>query len=174
MKRKLTTLLSFALIVLSLTACSGGDKPAAQTEADSAPAAQTAVSEFKAADVTSAVLAEIEINSAVEQSSENLANFFDKLDTASLTDSSYYLCASGAYPDEIAFFKFDSADSAKNALDALNERLATRKEQYETYTPEEFYKLEGAVVGQSGSYAYYLVTSDNARAKEIVNGFIGQ
>ena len=161
------------LVIAALAGCSGGDKPASTTAATQA-AQQEAAKDFTASEVTKAILSEIEINSAVEQSSDNLGNFFDKLDTAALSDSSYYICASGAYPDEIAFFKFESADAAKSSLDAINERLEARKKDYETYTPDEFYKLEGAVVGQSGNYSYYLVTSDNARAKEIVNGFIGQ
>ena len=35
------------------------------------------------------------------------------------------------------------------------------------------YKIENAVIRQTGSWVYYLVTSDNEKADSIVKGFIG-
>ncbi|MBP5605755.1 MAG: DUF4358 domain-containing protein, partial [Ruminiclostridium sp.] len=43
---------------------------------------------------------------------------------------------------------------------------------YKDYTPEEYYKLEDAVVEQQGEWVIYLVTGDNTKAKETALGFI--
>lgn len=168
--KKIFAVITLAAVLLCTAGC-GGDTPAA-TEATTE--AQVSVAkEFKASDVTDAVLAEVAISSAFEKSAETLGDFFTELDTTKLTDSSYYICASGAYPDEIAFFAFSDEASAEEAKAAVQQRLDEQKTTYETYTPDEFYKLEGAVLEVKGNYLYYLVTADNAKAEEIVKSYIG-
>lgn len=171
MKRFIAGLI-IAASVLSVASCGGNS--AAETKKQETEATEAAVKkEFKASEVTSAILDEITIASAFEKSVDSFNDFFTDLDTESLTDSSYYICASGAFPDEIAVFKFKDAEAAKAAEPTVKERLESQKATYETYTPDEFYKLEGAVLEVKDEYLYYLVTSDNDRAKEIVKSFIG-
>lgn len=171
MKRFIAGLI-IAASVLSVASCGGN--AATETKKQETEATEAAVKkEFKASEVTSAILDEITIASAFEKSVDSFNDFFTDLDTESLTDSSYYICASGAFPDEIAVFKFKDAEAAKAAEPTVKERLESQKATYETYTPDEFYKLEGAVLEVKDEYLYYLVTSDNDRAKEIVKSFIG-
>ena len=87
-------------------------------------------------------------------------------------DSSYYICASGAYPDEIAVFEFNSAEAAEKGIEAVKTRLKERITEFEDYTPDEMYKLEGAITEAKGNYVYYLVCSDNSKAQDIVTKFI--
>lgn len=165
MKRKITA----ALLAAAILCCASCDsKPAETTTA----ATEAPVTEFTAADVTAAVLAEITINSAFEKKPESLPDYFTDLNTEDLVDSSYYLCASGAYPDEIAVFEFKSDEAAKKGLEAVKTRLKEQISVYESYTPEEMYKLEGAITEAKGNYVYYLVCSDNSKAQDIVNKFI--
>lgn len=173
-KRILCTILVCAL-VCGAAACNGNQPAAttttaAQTTTEAAPAAAVTAT---AAEMTAAVLAEVPINSAFEKKAESLPDYFDGLDTAKLVDSSYYICASGAYPDEIAVFRFASETDAGNASAAVADRLEYQKKTYKDYTPEEYYKLENAVIGQSGEWLYYLVTSDNDKANGIIKGFLG-
>lgn len=170
MKKRILALL-LAVSLLSCAGC-GGDSGNSTTTTTGSSATDEAPTDVNVADVTKAVLDEIPINSAFEKTADTLGDYFDKLDTDTLESSSYYLCASGAYPDEIAVFKFKDEASAKSAVSAVNDRLENQIEMYETYTPDEMYKLEGAVVKQSGVYVYYLVTSDNEKAESIVKGFI--
>ena len=79
-------------------------------------------------------------------------------------------CGSGALPDEIGVFKFKSSDAAKSAEAALQSKLESRKESFETYTPDEMYKLETAKIFSTGNYAVYIALADNEKAKEIVDG----
>ena len=128
---------------------------------------------FDAGSVTTEVLAEIPINSAIEKGIADLEFYFSNLDTSKLTDASYYMCASGAYPDEIAVFVFDTAENADNAKSAVQARLDKQISVYESYTPEEMYKLEDAIVEVRQNVIFYAVTENNSRAQEIFDSFIG-
>ena len=172
MKKRIFCAALLAALVCASASCGNNNKPAATTQAAGTTASE-AKSDANAADVTAAVLDEIPINSAFEKSKESLEDYFDGLDVSTLADQSYYICASGAYPDEIAVFRFDSEDSAKAALPAVEDRLDYQKSTYKDYTPDEYYKLEDAVIEQTGEWVIYTVTSDNAKAKEIALDLIG-
>ena len=178
MKKKILFAMLTAALAVTAASC-GGNTPASTTKASEAPAstADTAAAEpasdAAAADITKAVLDEVPINSAFEKKKESLPDYFDGLDVDAIEDFSYYICASGAYPDEIAVFRFKTSDNADAAVKAVVDRLAYQKETYETYTPDEMYKIDGAVIQQSGNWVYYLVTSDNEKAESIVKGFLG-
>lgn len=170
MKKKITAVLAASMIIVSAASC--GSQPAATTTTAATSAAPEEKISFTAKEVTEAVLAEIPIASAFEKNKDTLSDFFYDLDVDAVEDSSYYICASGAYPDEIAVFVMKDESAAKAAKSAVEKRLKEQSDTYETYTPDEFYKLEGAVVAQKGSCVYYLVTSDNSKAEEIVKTFI--
>lgn len=158
------------MAALCLTAASCG------TETDTpVTTAQEEVKEytFDAGSVTTEVLTEITINSAIQKGIADLEFYFTDLDTSKLTDASYYMCASGAYPDEIAVFVFDTADSAKEAESAVQARLDKQISVYESYTPEEMYKLEDAIVEVRQNVIFYAVTENNSRVQEIFDSFIG-
>lgn len=127
--------------------------------------------EASAADVTAAVMAEIEIASAVEKTADSVGAFYD-IDTAAVTDMSVFVCGSGAYPDELAAFKFKDGDSAKSGAEAVKKRLESQTALYTDYTPDEVYKLEGANLIEKDNWVILTICSDNDRAKEIINGLI--
>lgn len=168
MKRRFLTAL-LAVLCFAAVSC-GNTEPASDTES----ADVQAISEDIApSEVTSSILAEITINSAIEKGIDDLSVYFTDLDIAALESASYYMCASGAYPDEIAVFKFSSAELAEQGKAAVEARLEKQISVYESYTPDEMYKLDDAVIEVKGNYVYYLVTSDNSKAKEIVEDLIG-
>jgi hypothetical protein len=119
------------------------------------------------ADVTSAVMSQIEIPSAAEKTVENIGAYYG-FDTSTITDMSVFICASGAYPDEIAVFRFTDGDAAKEGLYYVNRRILDQTETFEDYTPEEMYKLENPVIKQYGNYIIYCALSDNVKAYKIV------
>lgn len=168
MKKKLFAAF-LAVLCVSAASC-GENTPAAITTEAQVKSIDT---QLKASEVTEAVLAEITINSAIEKGIDSLEAYFPDLSTDGLTDVSYYMCASGAYPDEIGVFVFSSADLAEAGKAAVESRLEKQKTTYESYTPEEMYKLEDAVVEVNGNCIFYAVTENNSRAEEIMNGFIG-
>lgn len=169
MKRKILSV-AVAVMCVALSACSSNENNEVKDGNDSGV---QAISNAAPSEVTSAILVEIPINSAIEKGIDDLSVYFTELDTATLESASYYMCASGAYPDEIAVFKFTSEELAEQGISAVQARLDKQISVYESYTPDEMYKLDGAVIEKSGSYVYYLVTSDNEKAKGIAEGFLG-
>ncbi len=124
-----------------------------------------------AADITAAVMAEIEIPSAVEKNAENIGAFYD-IDTSAIAEMSVFICGSGAYPDELAVFKFNDADSAKTGAEAVQKRLDDQIALYTDYTPDEMYKLNDAVLITKDNWVILAACSDNARAKEIIDSLL--
>ncbi len=151
------------LSVTLLTGCGGDSVPA-----DGTIAAESAVT---AGDISSAIMAEIEIPSAIEKTAENLGAFYD-VDTATVAEMSVFICGSGAYPDELAVFRFNDEASAKAGLDAVQSRLDSQISIYTDYTPDEMYKLNEAVLIEKGNWVIFAACSDNARAREIAESMI--
>lgn len=121
-----------------------------------------------ASEVLNAVLTEVPITSGVEKDKSDLENYYSGLDMAAVEDAAFSLCGSGAYPDEIAIIKCSSEEGTKKAEEALNNRLEKQKELFSSYTPDEMYKLEGAVIFSQNNYAVFIALSDNEKAKSIV------
>lgn len=139
-------------------------------ESVAAPAGEPAA-ELTAADITAAVTAEIEIPSAVEKNADSIGAFYD-VDTAAVSELSVLICGSGAYPDELAVFKFTDAEAAKTGAEAVQKRLDSQTELYADYTPDEMYKLEDAFVITRGEWVAMAICSDNSRAKEIIESML--
>ncbi|MBD5139034.1 MAG: DUF4358 domain-containing protein [Ruminococcus sp.] len=170
------------LSVLLLASCSDEQPTApvnATVDTTSADASDTSESDApaepaadaSAADITAAVTAEIEIPSAVEKNADNIGAFYD-VDVSAVTDMSVLICGSGAYPDELAVFKFTDAEAAKTGAEAVQKRLDSQIELYSDYTPDEMYKLEDAFVITKDNWVAMAACSDNSRAKEIIEGML--
>ena len=126
------------------------------------------VKEPAPADITSAIMAEIEIPSAVEKTKEDVGAYYD-IDVEAAEALSVFICGSGAYPDELAVFKMNSSEQAENARAAAQKRLDGQIELYSDYTPDEMYKLDGAKVVVKGNYVMLFACSDDDRAYEIAD-----
>lgn len=139
------------------------------TVSESTSDTDSAVAEAKEpapSDITSAIMAEIEIPSAVEKTIDDVPAYYD-VNTDEVDSLSVYICGSGAYPDELAVFKMNSSEAAETAVEAVQKRLDSQSELYRDYTPAEMYKLEGASVTVKENYVMLFVCSDDDRALEI-------
>ena len=169
------TIIAISLLsAMLLTACGGEEAVQADVTVDTVSEVQQTeetAAEATASDVTAAVMSEIEIPSAIEKNAENIGAFYD-VDTASVAEMSVFICGSGAYPDELAVFKFNDADSAKAGAEAVQKRLDEQISVYTDYTPDEMYKLNDAVLITKDNWVVFAACSDNARAKEIIEGLI--
>ncbi len=153
------------LCTLMLTGCGENG------EAVEANATVQAVAEVTANDIANAVMAEIEIPSAMEKNAENIGAYYD-IDTATVAEMSVFICGSGAYPDELAIFRFNDAESAANGANAVQSRIDSQTAIYKDYTPAEMYKLDEAVVITEGNWVIFAACADNARAEEIIDSII--
>ncbi len=151
MKKITALILSAALLLMS--ACGSSENP------------QPSVS-----DITKKILEEVEFSSAAEKSVDDLKHLIP-VDTSTVSELSYYICGSGAYPDELAVIKFTDSKAAKASEPIAKERLDSQTETYKSYAPDEMYKLEGAVIKVKNEYLFYYATNNNDKATEIINSF---
>lgn len=158
---KLKTLIAAVLMPVILLAGCNSDK---QTDEN------TSAANVPPTEIVNAVLAEIPITSGLEKGKEDIPDFYSDIDVSQVESASFAICASGAYPDEIAVMKCTDSSAAAAVKSALEKRLEGQSELYSTYTPDEMYKLETAKVYTAGNYAIFLAVSDNDKAKEIVDG----
>ena len=159
----------FAAACLSVSAC--GNSPAQTTTEAGAEESIQAV-EASVSEITADVLKEVPINSAVEKTKEDIPDYFVGMDVEKIVDASFYLCASGAYPDEIGVIEFAAEADAASGADAVSDRIRRQSDTFSTYAPDEMYKFDKASATVSGKYVYYLITSDNEKAGEIVHKYI--
>lgn len=150
--------------MLMLTGCNGGEEA---VEAN----ATVQVADASAADITNAVMAEIEIPSAMEKTADKLDGYYD-IDVTTIAEMSMFVCGSGAYPDELAVFRFNDEAGAKAGAEAVQSRLDGQIAVYKDYTPDEMYKLDEAVIITEGNWVVFAACADNARAKEIIESLI--
>lgn len=155
---KLKTLIAAVLVpVILLTGCSSDNGTNAPTV------------DVEPTEIVNAVLAEIPITSGLEKSKDDIPDFYSDIDLSQIESASFAICASGAYPDEIAVMKCTDTSAAAAVKSAFQKRLDSQTELFSTYTPDEMYKLETAQVYTVRNYAIFLAVSDNDRAKEIVD-----
>ncbi len=157
-----------AISMLSVTMFTGCSS---EGEAVEANATVSTVAEATASGITTAIMAEIEIPSAMEKNAENIGAYYD-IDTATVSEMSVFICGSGAYPDEIAVFRFNDEAAAKAGAEAVQNRLNNQTAIYKDYTPAEMYKLDEAVVITKGNWVAFAACADNARAKEIIENML--
>ncbi len=177
MKKKILAALVASVLIISASACGNNEKKpeasaatTSKTAADTAETKPAAETYKPAADIVNEVLAAVPINSAKDKSKEKLADYFDGIDLNTIEDSSMYVCASGSGPDEIAVLRFKTEDDAKNAVTSVMNRLIDCKNTSEDYPiwKDQMYKFDDAAVVQEGVWVYYIITSNNAKAEEII------
>lgn len=154
--------------VILLAGCSTNDGSGSDNNSDSDTA--NPAPEVEPTVIVNAVLAEVPITSGVEKSKDDIPDFYADIDVSKIESAAFVICASGAYPDELAVMKCTDASAAAAVKAEFEKRLSSQSELYSTYTPEEMYKLETAQIYTSGNYAIFLAVSDNSKAKEIVDG----
>ncbi len=154
---------------LCLSACGGETTAQTTTTAK----IETQAIEFTASEVTAVVIAEVPINSAVEKTKDDINDYFVGMDAEKVVEASFYLCGSSAYPDEVGVIEFVSEDDAVKGAESVTDRIGRQQETYSSYAPDEMYKFgSNASAYVSGNYVYYIVTSDNDKAKEIIERYI--
>lgn len=174
MKKSIYVIISVLLSAALLTACKNVED-SVQADAtvnteETVPTAGEVQKNVTAAEIAAAVTAEIEIPSAVEKNVDNIGAFYD-IDTSTVEEMSVLICGSGAYPDELAVFKFKDGGAAAGK-EAVQKRLDSQISLYTDYTPDEVYKLEGANLIEKDNWVILTICADNDRAKEIINGLI--
>ncbi|MDR2532030.1 MAG: DUF4358 domain-containing protein [Oscillospiraceae bacterium] len=162
---KRTLLIVSALAVILIAGCNGNGS-------DSGTAA-TILDNISTETIAQEIFTEIEIPSSVQKGAEDLEFFFSGLTLEGIRELSYYICASGAFPDELLIIKFDTARQAADAKPAVQSRLESRRDDFRDYAPDEMYKLDSAEVRTNSNWLFFFVTENNARVSGIINSYVG-
>lgn len=128
-------------------------------------------SDFTCGDITEEILANVSMSSMAEVGSDRVIHYLsaEGLENAGF---SMYICGSGGFADEIAVFSLENID--ESILEsALESRIESRKKDFEDYNPDEYDKLENALIISEGGYMLFAVTGDNNTAEDIFLKYVG-
>lgn len=153
MKRIITVLLT-AIMAMSFAACS----PAEEMKTP-------AVS-----DVAQALTDAIEFPEMATQLAEDLQYYgYGDLNTDDIEEVYYAIASSGLTPEEILIVKLkDDSGIAdlKTMMEARRDAIAAVAADY---TPELMEQIDSAIIETKGAYAYFVISSDNAAAKAVLD-----
>lgn len=159
MKRlKIILLTGLMLIGIScFTACEGSNEISLENQPNTA-------------DIANAVMEAVDFPSATAKTINDLNNYID-LEIENIYQMSYYICGSGAYPDELLILKLKDKSYSEDAKKAIQKKLDSQIETYRDYTPDEMYKLDGAKIIVKNNWVFFFATADNDKTEEIINSY---
>lgn len=110
-------------------------------------------------------------DSNMQKMGQNALDNFYYIDINDLDEGKYLIYMSDpatGNADEIAMFKVKDADKVVTIKAVVQDRLNDLAVRYESYKPEEMKKIKDAVLETKGNYIFMVVSSDNAKAKDII------
>lgn len=152
MKRIITVLLTAIMVVMSFAACG-------TNEDTKSP---------KVADVAQAVTESIAFPEMTIQTAEDLQYYgYGELNIDDVEECYYAIASSGLTPEEILIVKLKDEAGISELKAMMESRLDSIAAVAADYTPELMEQLETAVIEAKGRYAYFVISGDNVKAKEI-------
>ena len=106
----------------------------------------------------------------LNQADDGIAEILYDIDGAS---AALVYIGSGAVADELALFEFSNITEAQSDVPLAEARIASQRDSFATYIPEEVPKLDHAVIDTYGPYLIVCV-SDCDRASEIISEYFEQ
>lgn len=90
------------------------------------------------------------------------------LTSGEVADGSIYIGNSGTV-DEVSVWKAVSDSAANTIEDRVRDRIATQKDVYADYRPDEIPKLNNAVVVRRGQFVILFIDGDSKAAQKAVD-----
>ncbi len=97
--------------------------------------------------------------------------YIDQVDQADIT-SHYIVSGGGATAEEIVLFEAKDQAAAERVEGNMEERYEYFRTAFGNYTPEELVNVENPALVRSGNYVFGVLSDDNPKAKEIIEGWI--
>lgn len=153
--KRVFAVMAALLMAASFAGCNSGG--------DDTPAVEPDVSE-----IMDAVREEIAFPEMAEQTVEDLAVYgYDELSADDVEEVAYAIASSGLTAEEVMILKLRDAEKA----DAVKEMMTSRRDSIaataQDYNPEQMGIINDAVIETRGSYCFFAITADNAKAKQI-------
>ena len=163
--KKLISIIMIAAMCCAFTACKN-DGDTGKSSGDSGKS--STVTEKKPSEKASELLSSVTFPEMVSKDMEFVEYTFG-ITSDMVSEHVYYICGSGAMPDEFGIFVAKSADSASQIKDKVGSRIEHQRDIYTEYATDEAYKLTDCFVDiVNGNTVIYAVCADNSKAREIL------
>lgn len=169
--KKLMAAVLAAMMMLSLTACSGDGESSGASENTPSSSQSSSQAETVTADALAQKMVEATtFNDEVIAISEDIVpNYYTIPD--SVSDYAVYMCPTGATVEEISVF---STDDTAAVEEMIQNHLAARTVEYESYRPAEVQKLDNAAVVKKDGYVAVIIADDTAPAQAAFEEALGK
>ncbi|MCD8390574.1 MAG: DUF4358 domain-containing protein [Firmicutes bacterium] len=143
--KKITAVIAGVIMLLMLAACGESISLDVNTAAD-------------------ALAENVEFSEELTEVSSNIALKKYGLDEETVSEAAAY-CGTAAVVDEIAVFKTEDTEAVE---EKAREHIASQKESYESYAPNEVPKLDAAVIETVGDCVIVCVSNDDSESVSSV------
>ena len=79
---------------------------------------------------------------------------------------------SGATSEEIVILQVKDKSNLNSVKEKINTRLTERKEAFESYLPEEVFKIDDHLLDIKGNYVILCISNDSSKVEEVINNYI--
>ena len=175
-QRSIAALLLTAVLCF-LPSCGGDDSTAAGTDNGTATVdteAQTEAVTLSAPELAAELASSCTFSEELTQNDIYLANH--PFGFAALTESRLYYTAyvpAGIIPEEVFVFETATSDDTQAVVDKLNAYVEYQISEYSRYAAGQVPKLDDPVILTKDNLVVYVVSADNAGAKETAKGLLG-
>lgn len=164
------SLLLLLAAAAAFTACgTPSDKTDDAASSDTSAQVQTEASVHTVGKIAEALADTCPFSEALTQNDAYLANHpfgFSALGDKLVSYTAYVPV--GIIPEEILVFETADASDTQAIVDKLNAYVAYQTSEYESYAASQVPKLENPVIVTHGNFVIYVISADNAAAKEAV------
>lgn len=79
---------------------------------------------------------------------------------------------SGATSEELVILQATDKSQLNSIKDKISNRLTERKEAFESYLPEEVFKIDDHLLDIKGNYVILCISNDSSKVEEVINNYI--
>lgn len=79
---------------------------------------------------------------------------------------------SGATSEELVILHATDKSQLNSIKDKIGNRLTERKEAFESYLPEEVFKIDNHLLDIKGNYVILCISNDPSKVEEVINNYI--
>ena len=92
---------------------------------------------------------------------------FYNIDSSKVKDYEIYVSSSGATSEEVAVFELRNKDDAEAVKKMIDSRIDDLSFKFESYKPEEMYKIKNALIQQTEQYILFVVADEPELTKAV-------
>jgi len=166
--KRLTVFLVAAMMsVCMLAGCSGSEGDTQQPAGNETSAAALSIEEIYTR------ISELGVLPEMLMLDDAYISGYYGIDESAVLDKVLAVAEDSLKGDTVIIMKAVDGAAAEEMAACFNRVNNQRLAELESYNPEQYARVENAVIKCSGSYVYYLVTDDNAAAAQIIESNIG-